>query len=190
MEKVGQIISNDSLYLITGLYKSRSWSLAAFEKTSKRGEYPAQFRFGGDNIAAVGTWNTTRSLNYRVGPVNNYGIPNQSVFIRGFKIAHRTGMFGTTVKADATSTRRNLVQSSRAVPRKSWLAYISGCLSPRRTTKSSSSGARDEIVANPELEEGRNEIQNNGALAVGERVVIQRIPEASQVITGPVFMVH
>ena len=118
--------------------------------------------------------------------MDNLGIPNQAVFIRGFKIAHRTGMFGTrwiSVKADAPSTRANPVESIGAVPGDSWLAYIFGGPSTSRTAESSGRGAQDEMVANPALDAARNEIQNNGALAVGEHVVIQRMPEASQVST-------
>ena len=178
MEKVGQIISNDSLYLITGLYKSRSWSLAAFEKTSKRGGYPAQFRIaqvGGDNIAAASTWNTTRSLNWRVGPVDNYGIPNQSVFIRGFKVTYRTGIFGTrwiSVKADAPSTRRNPVQSSGAVSGNSWLASIFSGLSPRRTTGSSSNKV-DVTVEGPEVDSESPAITAVDAIPSSEQVRLQ-----------------
>ncbi|KAI9456083.1 hypothetical protein HD554DRAFT_220011 [Boletus coccyginus] len=185
-ERVGQIIANDSLYLITGLYKTTSWSLAAFEKTAGTAEYPAQFRVsqaGGDNIAATYTWDTTRALDWRVGPMDKYEIPNQAVFIRGFKIALRTRMFGTkwiSVKADTPSTRPNLVRSVGAVPRGSWLGYVFGGLSSGRSTQSSGSGAQDEVTANPALDDARNEIQNSGALAVSEHVVVQRIPEASQ----------
>lgn len=164
--------------------------MAAFEKAAGSADYPAQFRLPqveGGNVAATCTWDTTRALDWRAGPMDNLGIPNQAVFIRGFKIAHRTGMFGTrwiSVKADAPSTRANPVESIGAVPGDSWLAYIFGGPSTSRTAESSGKGAQDEMVANPALDAARNEIQNNGALAVGEHVVIQRMPEASQVSTG------
>ena len=189
-ERVGQIIGNDSLYLITGLYKTTSWSLAAFEKTAGTAEYPAQFKVsqaGGDNIAATYTWDTTRTLDWRIGPTDNYGMANQAVFVRGFKVALRTGMFGTrwiSVKADVPSTRPNPARFFGVVPRRSWLAYVFGRLSGGRTTRSSGSRTQDEVAANSVLDDARNEIQNHGALAVGEHVVIQRIPEASQVSTG------
>ena len=189
-ERVGQIIGNDSLYLITGLYKTNSWSLAAFEKTAGTAEYSAQYRIsqtGRDNIAATYTWDTTRALDWRTGPIDNYGIPNQTVFVRGFKVALRTGMFGTrwiSVKADVPSTRPNPARSFGAVPGDSRLAYVFGGLSVGRTTQSSRSGTQDEVTANSALDDARNEIQNNSALAVGEHVVIQRIPETSQVSTG------
>jgi hypothetical protein len=189
-ERVGQIIGNDSFYLITGLCKTTSWSLAAFEKTAGTAEYPAQFRVsqvGGDNIAATYTWDTARSLDWRIGPIDNYGIPNQTVFVRGFKVALRTGMFGTrwiSVKADVPSTRPNPARSFGAVLGDSRLAYVFGGLSIGRTTQSAGSGTRDEVAANSMLDDARNEIQNNDALAVGEHVVIQRIPEVSQVSTG------
>jgi len=188
-ERVGQIIANDSLYLITGLYKTTSWSLAAFEKTAGTAEYPAQFRVsqtGGNNIAAIYTWDTTRALDWRVGPIEKYEIPNQAVFIRGFKVALRTGMFGTrriSVKADAPSTRPNPARSVGAVLGNSWLRYVFGGLSRGRRAKSHGSGTQDEVTASPALNDARNEIQNSGALAVSEHVVVQRIPEASQVST-------
>ncbi|KAF8553762.1 hypothetical protein OG21DRAFT_1196424 [Imleria badia] len=183
-EKVGQIIDNDSLYLITGLHKTRSWSVAAFEKTAGTAEHSAQFRVsqsGSDSIAATYTWDTTRALDWRVGPVDNYGLANQSVFIRGFKVALRTGIFGTkwiSVKADAPSTRPNPARSLGAVGGDSLFAYVFS--STGKTTQSSGSGVQDEVAANSALDDARNEIQNSGALAVGEHVVIQRIPEASQ----------
>ncbi|KAG6375888.1 hypothetical protein JVT61DRAFT_2755 [Boletus reticuloceps] len=185
-EKVGQIIANDSLYLITGLYKTTSWSLAAFEKTAGTADYSAQFKIAqadGENIATTSTWDTTRALDWRVGPREKYEFPNQAVFIRGFKIALRTGMFGTkwiSVKADAPSTRLNPARSSGAVPADSWLAYMFGGLSTDQTPQPSGSGMQDEAAVDSALDDARDEIQNKGALAVGEHVVIHRIPEASQ----------
>ena len=140
-----------------------------------------------NNIAATYTWDTTRALNWRAGPIDKYEIPNQAVFIRGFKIALRTGMFGTrwiSVKADAPSTRPNPVGSVGAVPGDSFLGYVFGGLSTGKSTQSSESGAQDEVTGNSVLDDARNEIQNSGALAVGEHVVIERIPEASQVSSG------
>ena len=191
-ERVGQIIANDSLYLITGLYKTRSWSLAAFEKTGGTAVHSAQFRVsqaGGHSIAPTYTWDTTRALDWRVGPTDNYGLANQSVFIRGFKIALRTGMFGTrriSVRADVPSARPNPVRSLGAIG-DSLFAYVFGGLSTRRTTQPSGSGMRDEGPSSLVVDDARIEIQNSGALAVGEHVVIQRIPEASQVSTASVI---
>ena len=186
-ERVGQIIANDSLYLITGLYKVRSWSLAAFEKTGGTAEHSAQFKIsqaGGDNIAPTCTWDATRALDWRVGPIDNYGLANQSVFIRGFKVALRTGLFGTrwiSVKADAPSTRPNPARSLGPVGGDSLFAYVFGGLSTGRATQPSGSGMQDEGASSSAVDDARNEIQNSGALAVGEHVVIRRIPEASQV---------
>ena len=109
-ERLGRMISHDSLYLITGFYKVCSWSLASFENASGSGEFSAQFKMaqvGGSNIAGTYTWETTRALDWRVGPVDVYGFPNQSVFIRGFKIALRSDFLGKKrikVKAGAPST--------------------------------------------------------------------------------------
>ena len=56
-----------------------------------------------------------------------------------------------------------------------------------RTTQSSGSSMQDEVAANSALDNARNEILNNSALAVGEDVVIRCIPEASQVSTDWIF---
>ena len=193
-ERVGQIIANDSLYLITGLHKARSWSVAAFEKAGGTAEYSAQFRVsqaGGDNIGPTYAWDTTRALDWHVGPIDNYGLANQSVFIRGFKIALRTGLFGTkwiSVTADVPSTRPNPVRSLGAVGGESLFAYVFRGLSTGRTTQSSGNGMQDEAASNSAVDDARNEIQNSGALAVSEHVVIRRIPEASQVSTVSVVL--
>ncbi|KAI9570849.1 hypothetical protein HD554DRAFT_2312658 [Boletus coccyginus] len=182
-ERVGQVIGNDSLYLIMGLCKTTSWSLAAFEKTAGTADYSAQFeasQVGENNIAATYTWQSWRpQVEWRAGPIDRCEVPNQAVFIRGFKIALRTGVFHTrwiSVEADAPSTRPNPARSVGAVPGGSWLGYVFGGLSSGEST----SGTQDEGTADPVLDDAQNEIQNSGALAVGEHVVIQRIPEVSQ----------
>ncbi|KAG6376871.1 hypothetical protein JVT61DRAFT_897 [Boletus reticuloceps] len=65
---------------------------------------------GGGNISSSYSWDTTHALDWRVGPSDQYynGIPNQSVFIQGFKIAVRSSILGSkrvTVKADMPAVR-------------------------------------------------------------------------------------
>lgn len=119
-QRLGRIISHDSLYLITGFYKARSWSLAAYRQGAGAGEASAQFKavqVGRGNIAASYTWETTHAMDWRVGPSDQYynGIANQTVFIQGFKIAVREGILGAkrvNVKADFPSVRTYHVEFS------------------------------------------------------------------------------
>ena len=95
-QDLGRIITHDSLYLITGLYKTSSWSVAAFHQATGTAESSAQFKAsqaGGGNDMSY-TWETMRALDWRVGPQIDVGIPNQSVFISGFRIAIREGILG------------------------------------------------------------------------------------------------
>ena len=39
-QRLGRIISHDSLYLITGFYKARSWSLPAYQQGAGRVKHP------------------------------------------------------------------------------------------------------------------------------------------------------
>ena len=74
-QRLGRIISYDSLYLITGFYKARSWSLAAYQQDPHAGEASAQFKavqVGRGNIAASYTWETTHAMDWRVGPLDQY----------------------------------------------------------------------------------------------------------------------
>ncbi|KAF8439122.1 hypothetical protein L210DRAFT_2246452 [Boletus edulis BED1] len=120
-QRLGRIISHDSLYLITGFYKARSWSLAAYQQGAGAGETSAQFKavqVGRGNIAASYTWETTNAMDWRVGPSDRYynGIANQTMFIQGFKIAVRESILGrqrVNVKADFPSVRTYRVRFSR-----------------------------------------------------------------------------
>lgn len=186
-ERLGRMISHDSLYLITGFYKARSWSLAAFENAAGSGEFSAQFKMaqvGGGNIAGDYTWETTRALDWRVGPVENYGIPNQSVFIRGFKIALRTDFLGKKrieVKADAPNTGSKHEKFPRLLKRDSWISRVW-----KGFSKGSRSGQdmRDETVSSSTTDRTSDDSPGGGAPKyAGKHVVIQPMPELPQVRT-------
>jgi hypothetical protein len=181
-EHLGRMISHDSLYLITGFYKAYSWSLAAFENAAGSGEFSAQFKMaqvGGSNIAGTYTWETTRALDWRVGPVDNYGFPNQSVFIRGFKIALRTDFLRKMrieVKADAPSTSSNHGRFSHVVKRDSWISSVwkgsSGGSCPGTDT-------RDEVVTGPIIDRASDDYLSRGV--PDDDAVIHPMLELSQV---------
>jgi len=85
-------ISANSLYLITGCHKTSSWSLAAFHQSSGSCDFNAQFTAGkivNGNISAAYSWQMSSAVPCRIGPQPYDAAQNQTVFIRGFKIAIR-----------------------------------------------------------------------------------------------------
>ena len=97
VKKLGRtMISPDSLYLITGHHKTRSWSLAAFHSVNETFHFNAQFTAANivnGNVTATYTWQMTSAVPCRVGPDPYDGSKNQTVFVRGYKIAIRESIF-------------------------------------------------------------------------------------------------
>ncbi|KAF8557078.1 hypothetical protein OG21DRAFT_400889 [Imleria badia] len=113
-EQLYQDISNDAIYLVTGFHKAQSWSLVSFKNTgpsSARCKL-VQSTNGGPILATDCTWETLYPLEWRIGPRHSIGIPNQSVFITGFKIAVNEELLhlkGVTVKVD--NSKRTLAST-------------------------------------------------------------------------------
>ena len=115
-QHLGRIITHDSLYLITGLYKTSSWSVASFHQATGTAESSAQFKAShvGEGNNMTYAWETMRALDWRVGPQIDVGIPNQSVFISGFKISIREGLLGKRrVEVEADAPPAQLRQSAK-----------------------------------------------------------------------------
>ncbi|KAF8556914.1 hypothetical protein OG21DRAFT_1520796 [Imleria badia] len=95
-EHYGESISNGSLYLITGFYKARSWSLASFHDATDT--EPRNIRVvprEREGATARREWMYTFPMQYRDGPGPDHnGSVNQTVFISGFKIAVRHDVLG------------------------------------------------------------------------------------------------
>jgi len=88
-EHYGDNISSDSLYVITGFYKSRSWSLGSFrDATTKEFRHISVVPRDNEGAITGRRWEYTFPLDYRDGPGHS-GNDNQAVFISGFKIAVR-----------------------------------------------------------------------------------------------------
>ena len=89
-------ICNHSLYLITSFYKARSWSLASFRNAAAgAGGNPALIRVIKVGEGSNYRWESTFQVDWNDGPRRGcYGNINQSVFLRGFKIAVRDDIFG------------------------------------------------------------------------------------------------
>ncbi|KAF8545968.1 hypothetical protein OG21DRAFT_1451313 [Imleria badia] len=92
----GESISSSSLYLITGFYKARSWSVASFHDST--GTEPRNIRVvprEREGTTARREWMCTFPVQYRDGPGPDHnGSVNQTVFISGFKIAVRDDVLG------------------------------------------------------------------------------------------------
>ena len=165
-ENLGRIISHDSIYVITGFHKAPSWGLAGYHNEQGNSDFSAQFIVGGreaGNLAAGYTWETTRSMDWRVGPFDGLGIANQSVFIRGFKIALRSDVQGVpqrwvSFQPSHPSGRFNRRTSSGD----SWLSNVWKGIS--KTIGVSNEGVEQSVE--PRSRED-----------VGVRIEIQRIPE-------------
>jgi hypothetical protein len=94
-ELYGESISSGSLYLITGFYKARSWSLGSFHDAIAT--EPRHIRVvprEGKVTTAGRDWTCTFPVEYRDGPPSHNGNVNQTVFISGFKIAVRDDVIG------------------------------------------------------------------------------------------------
>ena len=184
-QRLGRIISHDSLYLITGFYKARSWSLASYQHASRAERIQAQFKavqVGGGNISTSYTWETTHALDWRVGPSDQYynGIANQSVFIQGFKIAVRGSILGTKrvkVRAQAPVVRPPQVAASNGLRWRIIGARLpfrwfrtSAANAPRKTNADSNMGVSDANLDN-------DTTRNNA----GEDITIQHIPQVPKV---------
>ncbi|KAF8548780.1 hypothetical protein OG21DRAFT_1515937 [Imleria badia] len=95
-EHYGESISSGSLYLITGFYKARSWSLASFHDAT--GTEPRNIKViprEGEPTIARREWMCTFPVQYRDGPGPDHnGSVNQTIFISGFKIAVRDDVLG------------------------------------------------------------------------------------------------
>ena len=87
----GENLTNRSLYLITGFYKSRSWSLASFsDATAAEHRRIRVIPWEGEGTTVGRDWKCTFPVRYRDGPGPSHnGNVNQSVFISGFKITVR-----------------------------------------------------------------------------------------------------
>ncbi|KAJ7498020.1 hypothetical protein B0H11DRAFT_830114 [Mycena galericulata] len=101
---LGRMIGKGDLYLVTGVTKSTSWSVAALENHSGDGKVSMRLKaaqFGGAGTSYTWEWEGSyRSVNS--GPRRNPGEEtwgaNQTVFLRGFKVASRSILLRRPVK--------------------------------------------------------------------------------------------
>ncbi|KAJ7592860.1 hypothetical protein C8J56DRAFT_483929 [Mycena floridula] len=109
-ETRGRIISEDSLYLVTGCDKCTSWCVAAFSHPSRTVSSSLKLKatsLGGIQGALTYEWDNTTSVAARSGPPELSPLLNQCVFLRGFKISFRRRQFSKV------KTRITLIEETK-----------------------------------------------------------------------------
>ena len=142
-ERYGESMSSGSLYLITGFYKARSWSLGSFhDATNTEPRHIRVVPRKVDGTTAGRDWKCTFPVQYRDGPGPGHnGNVNQTIFISGFKIAVRDDVIGWL-------SQKSEVQPVPAVrPRKdprccaSFLMWLFGKKNPSKRLRGVTAGS-------------------------------------------------
>lgn len=102
---LGRMVNNGDLYLVTGTDKSSSWSVAAVENHSE--DCKVSLKLKAALVGSAGTscfweWETANSFansGPRPLPADGESSENQTVFLRGFKVAIRASPLKKSAKA-------------------------------------------------------------------------------------------
>ncbi|KAF8137628.1 hypothetical protein EV363DRAFT_1536876 [Boletus edulis] len=183
--KAGRLINNDSLYLITGFHKARSWSLGSAERQNDSSHQQRRsFKFKVGQIQQDGVtarsylWATTHGFTGRVGPMYPYEIPNhlrderlrrginQTVFIRGFRITVNKLLL--LFKTVSVETRQGTFGGVGT--------FVKKLLWGRPSESTSSSGAEDATDNTVD----QDSLGNHARLHTDTRMTIDRVPDVSQ----------
>jgi hypothetical protein len=118
-----RMVDNGDLYLVTGTDKSLSWSVAAVENHSE--DCKMSLKLKAAQVGSAGTscfweWETANSFvdsGPRPLPADTERTENQTVFLRGFKVAISTSPLrkAATKRRSPLSTRSLLIFSRKLV---------------------------------------------------------------------------
>ena len=183
-------ISPDSIYLITGCHKTSSWSLAAFYQSSGSCNFNAQFTAGkiiNGNINAAYNWRMTSAVPCRIGPEPYDEVKNQTVFIRGFKIAIRESMFLSLFRRDVIVS----YEPPNAAPRKAYssqhIRMGSGSKNDHRqaggSTSTSPRASSLNLGVSPEIErlEEADERHQEDEISIDTDISLSQMPPTKKV---------
>ena len=96
------IAKRNSLYLITAVYKSKSWTLGSFEKGTPGKEILVQRQSCNDSgTDSTYEWKYEINVVPQQGPGNNYYV-NQTVLIKGFKMTVMWGLLPIVEQVEKT----------------------------------------------------------------------------------------
>ena len=177
-EEGGRLISNDSLYLITGFHKAHSWSLGAAGRSalSLHQRRSAKFQVGqiheGSATAEAYRWEATHGFKERVGPIYprvRGELPNQTVFIRGFRITVNKILFLKTVSVKT----RQLTHSKFVGLGSSMINFLSGGTAGSTSSSGAESSTDNTVDQDSSVDRSR--------LNMDTRVTIDRMPNVSKV---------
>ncbi|KAJ7767976.1 hypothetical protein DFH07DRAFT_313414 [Mycena maculata] len=121
---LGRMVGNGDLYLITGVTKSTSWSVAAISNSSGDGKVSLKLKaaqVGAAGASCAWEWEHSSS-SVDSGPRRHPGQEswrdNQTVFLRGYKVALRSMPLRRAPKvvSIATSKGSNVLSKSTSVP--------------------------------------------------------------------------
>ena len=182
-EDAGRFIYNDSFYLITGFHKARSWSLGAARRNSLQTRSP-KFKVGtihqGQETALAYSWErATHGFMGRLGPMDPHqipnsimgggapgGVPNQTVFIRGFRITVNRILFLKTVSVKTQ-------QGTFGGLGTHVINFLWG-RTPDSTSSSDTQGATDNM-AEQDFSGGHSRLYADA------HMMVDRVPDVSQV---------
>ncbi|KAF8430852.1 hypothetical protein L210DRAFT_3651500 [Boletus edulis BED1] len=178
-KEAGRLIHDNSLYLITGFHKTRSWSLGAVGRSgsSLQNRRCVKFKVGeihqGGVTARAYFWVATHGFTGRVGPMYPYEdsnrIPrirpgNQTVFIRGFRITVNKLLFMKTV---SVKTRQGTFFGLKT--------HLAKLVSHRKSESASSENTTDNAV-------DQDFSLSHNRLHTDAHITIDRVPDVSQTI--------
>ena len=166
------------IYLITEFHKAYSWSLGAAGRSifSLHKRRSAKFKVGeiheGSIQAEAYSWEATHGFKGRVGPVHprvRSEVPNQTVFIRGFRITVNKILFLKTISVKTRQcTRFKFIGFGSSV-----INLLSSGTADS-TSSSGAEGSTDNTV-------DQDFLVNRGPLDTDTRVTVDRMPNVSQV---------
>ena len=184
-EDAGRFIRNDTFYLITGFHKARSWSLGAAGRSSSspRTRRSAKFKVGtihqGRETAQAYSWERATGFMGRFGPMRPYqipypilggrapgGVPNQTVFVRGFRITVNRILFLKTVSVKT--------QQGTSLGFGTHVVKFLTRRTPDSTSSSDTQSATDNMVE-------QDFSGGHGRLYADAHMTVDRVPDVSQV---------
>ncbi|KAJ7618636.1 hypothetical protein FB45DRAFT_1033828 [Roridomyces roridus] len=157
-----RMVDSNDLYLVTGVDKCTSWSVAAIENHSQDGQISLRLKaapVGGGRASYAWEWETSSSFadsGPRRGPGEDEFASNQTVFLRGFKVAIRPPSKPFQKKTTAAS----IVESdpSELLSRSGFIPFS------RSPTASSSIFSRRSAPAGGESLSGGNDRASDGSV--------------------------
>ncbi|KAJ7186020.1 hypothetical protein C8R46DRAFT_1062222, partial [Mycena filopes] len=145
-----RMVESGDLYLVTGVDKSTSWSLAAVENESEDCKISLKLKAAQVGSAAASCaweWESTSCFadsGPRGQPDDVSGAPNQTVFLRGFKVAIRPSSWRRTAKVVSVTNSKpsDILSKSGFIPFSQ--PSVSGTTFFRNSTGQNRGGSSDE----------------------------------------------